>query len=151
MDQSTTAETPHQRAADRRSAGRLDLAEAWRKACAVILEASGVDITAESKKVRDPVSRARRLAEIAAPADMRLSIMLGLGCTPEELERDKSGAKLMLEAATKRLAVVGIRLGESGASSRAEPSERLKEFFERFTASSARAERDARPGGPDAG
>ena len=90
----------------------IDLAQAWRKAKARILEASGVSADVASRTA-EPVARARKLAELAAPADMRLSLALTLGASPAELEQDKSGARLMLEGAHKRLGIVGLRSGDS--------------------------------------
>ena len=98
----------------------LDLTECWRRAKARILEASGLNPDV-ARSVVEPVARARRLAELAAPADMRLSLALGLGASPADLETDKAGARLMLEAAHKRLGIVGLRSGDSlelGASER---------------------------------
>lgn len=89
----------------------LDLTVCWANAKRRMLAASGINpdqATAE----REPVARARRLAELAAPADMRLSLALGLGATAADLEADKAGARLMLEAAHKRLGIVGLRTGE---------------------------------------
>ena len=76
-----------------------------------MFEASGISPD-EARQVAEPVGRARRLAELAAPADMRLSLALGLGATAADLEADKAGARLMLEAAHKRLGIVGLRTGE---------------------------------------
>ena len=89
----------------------LDLTVCWAKAKRRMLEASGISPD-QAKTEREPVARARRLAELAAPADMRLSLALGLGATAADLEADKAGARLMLEAAHKRLGIVGLRTGE---------------------------------------
>ena len=98
----------------------VDLAEAWQRAKRRILEASGVSAD-QAARVAEPVGRARRLAELAAPADMRLSLALTLGVSTADLEQDKSGARLMLETAHKRLGIVGLRSGDpldEGASER---------------------------------
>ena len=108
------------RVGDGRRRYGLDLTECWRRAKARILEASGQSADV-ARAVIEPVARARRLAELAAPADMRLSLALGLGASPADLEQDKAGARLMLEAAHKRLGIVGLRSGDSlelGASER---------------------------------
>lgn len=109
----------------------LDLAAAWTKAKRRIKEASGRDLDAEVRSVRDPVQRARKMAETSAPADMRASLALSLGATPAELELDKSGARLILEAAHKRLGIVGLRAGESIEH---DVSDRMRDFMERFYA-----------------
>lgn len=147
-DAATLRSTPEisRRATLRANPARIDLAKAWTKAKARIKDASGLDVDKESRKLTEPVARARRLAEVASPMDMRLSIMLGLGCTPDELERDKSGARLMLEAAHKRMSIVGLRSGEVQEH---ELSDRFQEFFARFTRSGARAERALPPKGAD--
>ena len=90
----------------------LDLARCWTRAKQKIAEASGLNPDAASK-IAEPVARARRLAELAAPADMRLSLALTLGASAADLEDDKAGARLMLEGAHKRLGIVGLRSGDS--------------------------------------
>src|SRR5437762_8442660 len=80
----------------------LDLAVCWQRAKRRILEAGGVNPDTVAR-IAEPVGRARRLAELAATADMRLSLALSLGATPRELDEDLGGARLALEAAHKRL------------------------------------------------
>ncbi len=90
----------------------LDLAKCWTRAKQRIKDASGINPDVASTII-EPVARARRLAELAAPADMRASLALTLGASAEELEQDKAGARLILEGAHKRLGIVGLRSGDS--------------------------------------
>jgi hypothetical protein len=129
VDESTPAFEVSRRRELRREPYRIDFAKAWTKAKARIKAASGLDIEREARTIQDPVQRARRTAEIASPFDMRLSLILGVGCEPDELERDKSGARLMLEAAHKRMSIVGLRSGEVQEH---ELSDRFQDFFARF-------------------
>lgn len=147
MDESTT--TAPQAAADvaesrraqlRAGYHRIDLAKAWKRAQKAIKDASGLDVVKETRKVADPVQRARRIAEVSSAMDMRLSVMLTLGCDPDELERDKSGVRLMLEGAHKRLGIVGLRTGEAIEH---DLSPRFQAFMERFAQFRARAPRGA--------
>lgn len=123
----------------------LDLAEAFKRARAIIKDASGYDVVRESRKRRDPVERARRMAEVSAPADMRASIALTLGVTPDELERDKSGARLILEGTHKRLSIVGLRAGDSVEH---DLSEKMHDVLARFYVGSGK--RRALPAASDA-
>lgn len=118
----------------------LDLTVCWAKAKRRMLEASGISPD-QAKVELEPVARARRLAELAAPADMRLSLALGLGASAADLETDKAGARLMLEAAHKRLGIVGLRTGEG-------LEEGMSERMTRFLAVWMDGPRPAAPSAP---
>lgn len=138
------------RAAQRPSERRygVDLGKAWQAAKGLIRQASGLDVDREARKVRDPVGRARRMAEVAAPADMRRSLALGLGAGIDDLERDKAGARLQLEAAHRRLSIVGLRSGEIVET---DVSDRMQDFLSRFfkPAGARRARGDSEDGHED--
>jgi|SRR5580765_155904 len=131
MDEATAPVT-----GPRTPARRLDLGQLWAKAQERIRDASGgKTIKAAVKGIRDPVQRARAMAEVAAPADMRAAIALTLGAEAEELEQDKSGARLILETARWRLGTVGLRAGEVVEH---DVSERMRDFMSRFYSGGAK-------------
>ena len=90
-----------------------DFARAWTRAQARITAAAGVDAVTESNVEVEPVARARRLAEISAPADMRLTLALTHGTSLEELDAGRHAVRVMADMAFRRLAVVGLKSGES--------------------------------------
>lgn len=89
-----------------------DFAKAYRQAQQRIADAAGVPLEAVMQADGDHVARARKGAEMAAPALLRLQLGLTLGTSPEELDRVRGGARLMLESIKQLHAVVGLRAGE---------------------------------------
>lgn len=81
----------------------------------------------------NPVEQARQLAEIAAVADMRLSLALAHGTDPATLELYKGAFNLIAGngLAIRRLAIAGLKSGEAISL---EPSQRFQEFLERWNA-----------------
>lgn len=90
-----------------------DYAAAWRRAQARIAAASGLDVVAESAADVEPVQRARRAADIAAPANMRLILALTHGTSLADLAKERHGVRIMADLAFRQLAVVGLKSGES--------------------------------------
>lgn len=74
-------------------------------------------------------SRARKTFDVAAPAYARLYLALTLGTPPEELDRVRGGARLLLEGAKQALAIVGLRAGEELT---VDMSDRMRGFMERW-------------------
>lgn len=111
--------------------------EAWNFATAYRLATSRVagaaGLTAEEYEQRERgdsgVRRAREQFEIAAPAMARLQLALTLGTSPEELDRVRGGARLMLESIKQSLAIVGLRAGEEVS---VDLSERMQGFLDRW-------------------
>jgi hypothetical protein len=116
---------------------------AWNRASGVLHEATGQDPDREMAKEQNPVSQARRLAELSAPADMRLSVALSHGMTLAKLEDNRAGARLASDLAFKRLSIVGLRSGEPVE---VEVSDRMRDFLERFF---GRPKSDDEPPDPD--
>lgn len=75
------------------------------------------------------VGRARKQAEVMAPALMRLQRALLLGTSPEELDRVRGGARLLLEGIKQSLGMVGLRAGEEVSL---DLSERMQGFLTRW-------------------
>jgi len=86
-------------------------ASAWETARSVIEAAAGVDIEAELAAIEDPIERARRAAQLAAPADIKLTLALTHGTTLDALESRRGAARLVGELAVRRLGIVGLRAG----------------------------------------
>ena len=107
----------------------MNLDTAWQRAKRRIQGAAELDVDAELREVPEPVARARRLAELAAPMDMRLTLALGLGCSVAELEHERHGVRVMGDLAFRRLAIVGLKSGESIEH---DVSDRLKDALSRF-------------------
>ena len=104
-------------------------APAWQRALEAARTTSGADVEAEIARVKDPVGRARRAAELAAPGNMRVALALALGTTPAEIEKDKAGYRMIAEDAHRLLAMVGLRAGEAVE---VEMSDRMQDFLTRF-------------------
>ena len=102
---------------------------AWQRALEAARTTSGADVEAEIARVKDPVGRARRAAELAAPGNMRVALALALGTTPAEIEKDKAGYRMIAEDAHRLLAMVGLRAGEAVE---VEMSDRMQDFLTRF-------------------
>ncbi len=77
----------------------------------------------------DPVENARELARQYAPADMRLGIALTHGTDLDQLEWLRASSRLVADYASRRLAVVGLKAGESLSL---EPSDKFVDFLERW-------------------
>src|SRR5882724_8318763 len=92
-------------------------------------EQSPRDLTAEVAEVTDPVDRARRLAELAAPADMLALIAIRHGLAPEVMDTYKHQLRLIADIASRSLSIVGLRAGEVQTF---EVSDRFREFLERW-------------------
>jgi hypothetical protein len=75
------------------------------------------------------VGRARRQAEVMAPVLMRLQRALLLGTSPEELDRVRGGARILLEGIKATLGIVGLRAGEEVS---VDMSERMQSFLDRW-------------------
>src|SRR5438876_5173747 len=60
-----------------------------------ITAASKVDVPTYAGAAKNPVERARRSAEAAAPALIDLTQALTLGSDPDELDRRRGGVKIM--------------------------------------------------------
>jgi hypothetical protein len=119
----------------------VDIERAWHTAKTRNKRWNGLDADAAAKRESTPIAKARAIAEAFAPADMRLSVALGHGLTPAELEADKVGTRLMADLAHKRLGIVGLRAGDSieeGMSDRM--SRFLDVFFERPSSTPAAVE-----------
>lgn len=99
----------------------------------------GRDFLAEVQAEQKPIDRARLVAEFLAPADMLMLAAISLGTDTEELEANKVAFRLKAEIALRRLAVVGLKSGDSGPL---DISDRMRTFLERFHAEApARAAR----------
>lgn len=108
-----------------------NFASAYRLASQRVAVASGVSVEAHEQQEREAggVKRAREQFEIAAPALVRLQLALTLGTSPEELDRVRGGARLMLESIKQSLAVVGLRAGEDVS---VDISDRMQAFLGRW-------------------
>lgn len=72
------------------------------------------------------VGHARRAADRAAPALIRLVQALTLGTSPEELDRVRGGVRVMAELAIRQLAISGLKAGET---MELDMSERFSKFM----------------------
>lgn len=107
-------------------------ATAYRSAVARVREAGGGELARLRRgKDESPVAFARRMAELTAPADMRMSLALGLGTTNLEHELYPRAMRLRADLSHKRLAIVGLRAGESLTDDGV--SDRFTEFLQLFT------------------
>jgi hypothetical protein len=109
-----------------------DFAVAYREARQRVATGAGMTVSELDQAERDiegHVGRARRRAEIMAPALMRLQMALLLGTSPEELDRVRGGARLMLEGIKTSLAMVGLRAGEEVAL---DLSDRMQGFLTKW-------------------
>src|SRR5262245_111600 len=95
-----------------------------------ISAAGKVDVT-YTGTANNPVERARRTAEAAAPALIDLTQALALSTDPEELDRNRGGLRIMAELAVRQLSIVGLQAGEIIEH---EPSERFLSFVRAFFA-----------------
>ena len=77
----------------------------------------------------DHITRARTYLAMAAPAFSRLQVALTLGTSPEELDKLRGGARLMLESIKQAHAVVGLRAGEDVSL---DLSDRMQTFLTRW-------------------
>ena len=131
--------------------GDWDFCKALDTARQRIAEAAGVPVAEVEAAEGSYVARARKHAELASPALMRLQLALTLGTSPEELDRVRGGARLLLEACKQTLAVVGLRAGEEVS---VDLSERMQGFLERWQSAPALPEHaepvvlDVDPGEP---
>lgn len=103
--------------------------KAWERAKGVVQDATGEDPDRAMAKEQDPVAQARRLAELSAPADMRLVVALTHGTPLPTLEANRASARLVSDLVHKRLSIVGLRSGEPV---QVEVSERMQDFLARF-------------------
>ncbi len=116
--------------------------------------AGKVDVPTYTDSAKNPVERARRTAEAAAPALIDLTQALTLGTDPEELDRNRGGLRIMSELALRQLSIVGLKTGELVEH---EPSERFTNFLmgwfgqDEARPSDAQRPDDARRRGPTAG
>lgn len=130
--------SPATRGQNKRTARPWNLATAYRSAVARIREAGGGELAGLRRgKDESPVAFARRMAELAAPADMRLSLALGLGTTNLEHELYPRAMRLRADLSHKRLAIVGLRAGETLQDDGV--SDRFSEFLTLFTDNARRA------------
>lgn len=108
-----------------------NFATAYRLATSRVAMASGLtpDEYEQRERGDNGIRRAREQFEIAAPAMVRLQLALTLGTSPEELDRVRGGARLMLESIKQSLAIVGLRAGEEVS---VDISERMKGFLEQW-------------------
>lgn len=95
------------------------------------LAVSGIsaDELIAATKDDQPVGKARRYADLAAPAMMRLQLAVVLGTSPEDLDRWRGGFRIMLDGIKTSLAIVGLRAGEEIS---VEPSDKLLRAMERW-------------------
>ncbi len=70
------------------------------------------DLEAELGREADPVTRARRVAELAAPADMKVLTTITHGLPAAVALTHHRPLTLISELAQRRLATVGVRAGE---------------------------------------
>jgi hypothetical protein len=125
-------------------------ARAWREAQA---SAKHVDtsfpapLEPHTRAIADPVERARRIAELHAPADMMTLIAISHGLTVEQQEVYARALRHTSDLAQRRLAMVGLRAGDALAI---EPSDRLRQFLDLWHADSARDSRPPRDRARDA-
>ncbi len=103
--------------------------KAWERAKGVVQDATGEDPDRAMAKEQDPVAQARRLAELAAPADMRLSVAISHGMPLSQLDANRAGARLASDHVFRRLSMVGLKSGEP---LEVEVSDRMRDFLERF-------------------
>lgn len=128
---------------------RWDFNDALRRADQRLVEA-GITLEDLSPTEASHVGRARKQAEVMAPALMRLQRALLLGTSPEELDRVRGGARILLEGIKTTLGMVGLRAGEEVS---VDLSERMKGFLEQWQerreiAPSSPEVLDADPGEP---
>lgn len=109
--------------------GGWDFEKAVDRAQRRIAEAAGVTVAEVAQMEGDYVTRARKQAEIMAPALMKQQMALLLGTDPEELDRVRGGARLLLEGSKQVLAIVGLRAGEEISM---DVSERMQAFLTRW-------------------
>ncbi len=126
MDESSLRRARSRRRGPDMPRAGVDLARAWPRARRAIETASGQRVR-EIREIAEPVPRARRLAELAAPALLRLRLALELGTSPEELSEDRSGCALMLEGSHRDLARVGLGSADFGDTGGL--SERMTRFL----------------------
>lgn len=106
-----------------------DWGAAFETACDRLKDATGTDVWAAIEAIESPVEKARVMAELFSPADMVLSLGLGLGTSREELEKHPRAVRLITELAHRRLSIVGLKSGETV---QADMSDRMQEFLTRF-------------------
>jgi hypothetical protein len=103
-----------------------DFAKALALARKRISAAGRVGVPTYTDSAKNPVERARRTAEAAAPALIDLTQALTLGTNPEELDRNRGGLRIMSELALRQLSIVGLKSGELVEH---EPSERFRSII----------------------
>lgn len=105
---------------------RWDFTKALKLARERAAKAAGAALVNEEP---EPVQRARRTLEHAAPALVNLTLALTLGTDPEELDRRRGGVRVMADLAVRQLAAVGIKTGETVEH---DLSERFTDAMARF-------------------
>jgi hypothetical protein len=111
--------------------GDWDFIAALRIARERIAAAAGKTVDDVEAAEGDHVARARSYIGMAAPALARLQMALTLGTSPEELDRVRGGARIMLESIKQAHAIVGLRAGEEVS---VDLSDRMRGFLERWQA-----------------
>jgi hypothetical protein len=117
-----------------------DFAKALKLARRRIAAAAGIAATHADESNAEPVQRARRRAEAAAPALIDLAQALTLGSDPAALDARRGGVRIMADLAVRQLAMVGLKSSEAIEH---DMSDRMAEFLDRFLDPQARARRDA--------
>ena len=87
------------------------------------------ELSSELAAEADPVARARKVAEAAAPGDMILLTALTHGVAPAALEAYRGSLRLVSDLAQRRLSIVGLRAGEVVEH---DASDRFRAFLERW-------------------
>jgi hypothetical protein len=104
--------------------------EAFRKALQTMrrLDAdTPTDWRRELDGITDPVDRARKMAELASPADMALLIAIRHGVDADTAEAYRSQLRLVADIAGRSLSIVGLRAGDV---QQFEPTERFRAFLD---------------------
>src|SRR5262245_41834440 len=74
-----------------------------------IAETNGETVEEVRKVTGTPVSAARTYAEKVALVGMRLQVALTFGTSPEDLDRNRGGVRLLLESVKQLHGIVGLR------------------------------------------
>ena len=107
-----------------------DLTGSLARAQAALTAAGGPpDLLRAVQAIKDPVAKARKIAELFAATDMLMSVALSQGTAPADLEAHRAGYRLMADMLQRRLSIVGLKSGEV---LEADVSERMQDFLARF-------------------
>ena len=122
--------------------GDWDFLAALKIARARIAASAGKDVSEVETFEGEHITRTRNYLTMAAPALAQLQMALTLGTDPEELDRIRGGARLILESIKQAHAVVGLRAGEEVSM---DLSERMQTFLTRWQDRQALVSGDAEP------